>query len=101
MRQVAVATLLELAVEEVFLFHLRSAGGGAADALPGSRPLSLEALQAGELPDIPKDVPVYLVCERGAVSELAGLYLEAAGFSEVYSVTGGLKAYRAWQADTE
>ena len=99
MKQVSVTTLLaELDESPFYLFDLRSADEVFADALPGSRPLSLTALQAGEVPDVSKDAPIYLVCERGAVSELAGLYLEAAGFSEVYSLSGGLRAYRALQA---
>ena len=98
MKQVSAAVLLEkLAQEEpVYLLELRPEHF-SANALAGSRPLSLAALQAGDVPDIAKTAPVYLICERGAVSELAGLYLEAAGFSEVYSVTGGLRAYRALQ----
>lgn len=56
-------------------------------------PLELDALQRGELPDLPHDTPVYLVCERGQVSELAGLYLEAAGFTRVYHLAGGTKAW--------
>lgn len=58
-----------------------------------SHPLSLEAVQRGELPDLAPDTPVYLVCERGQVSELAGLYLEAAGFARVYHLAGGTKAW--------
>lgn len=65
------------------------------DAIPGSRQLTLEQVRAGALPEVPLDEPVYLICERGAVSELIGLYLEAEGFSEVYTVTGGLAAWRA------
>ena len=57
------------------------------------RPLELTALQRGELPDLARDTPVYLVCERGQVSELAGLYLEAAGFTHVYHLAGGTKAW--------
>lgn len=103
MKQVTVSTLLaDLALEEpVHLFDLRLGEDVAADALPDARPLSLAALQAGEVPEVPKGETIYLICERGAVSELAGLYLEAAGFSEVYSVTGGMKAYRALQAAGE
>lgn len=101
MNQVAIATLLEvLSVEgdSVTLFDLRPQENVLADGLPGALPLSLTALQEGEVPEAPKDETVYLICERGAVSELAGLYLEAAGFSDVKSVTGGMKAYRALQA---
>ena len=56
--------------------------------------MSLEAVQAGELPDLPKDTPIYLLCERGQVSELVGLYLEAAGFENVHNVAGGITAWR-------
>jgi rhodanese-related sulfurtransferase len=56
-------------------------------------PLSLEAVHRGELPDLAPDTPVYLVCERGQVSELAGLYLEAAGFAHVYHLVGGTRAW--------
>jgi rhodanese-related sulfurtransferase len=85
----------------VTLFDLRPPESVAADGLPGARPLSLTALQEGEVPEAPKDETVYLICERGAVSELAGLYLEAAGFSDVRSVTGGMKAYQAVRVAAE
>ena len=99
MRQVTIATLLaHLKGSAVTVFDLRPERSVAADGVPGARPLSLEALQAGEVPDVPKSEAVYLICERGTVSELAGLYLEAAGFSEVYNVTGGMRAYRTVQA---
>lgn len=62
--------------------------------ISGAKRLSLEAVQAGELPDLPKDTPIYLLCERGQVSELVGLYLEAAGFENVHNVAGGMTAWR-------
>ena len=57
------------------------------------QPLTLAALQNGELPDLAQDTPLYLICTRGQVSELAGLYLEAAGFTRVYHLAGGTKAW--------
>lgn len=57
------------------------------------QPFSLEAAQRGDLPAVAPDTPVYLVCERGQVSELAGLYLEAAGFEYVYHLAGGTRAW--------
>ena len=56
-------------------------------------PLNLDALQAGVVPELTRDTPVYLICERGQISELAGLYLEAAGFTQVYHLAGGTKAW--------
>lgn len=43
---------------------------------------------------LPKDRPILLVCERGVMSELAGLYLEAAGYERVYHLEGGLRGLR-------
>ncbi|MEZ4629670.1 MAG: rhodanese-like domain-containing protein [Deinococcales bacterium] len=56
--------------------------------------LSLAEVQAGKLPHITKDVKLYLLCERGQISELVGLYLELAGFTEIYNLAGGLRALR-------
>jgi rhodanese-related sulfurtransferase len=58
-----------------------------------SEPLSLEALQRGDVPKLPHDTPLYLVCGSGQASELAGHYLEAAGFTRVYHLAGGTKAW--------
>lgn len=44
--------------------------------------------------NLPKDRPLLLVCERGVMSELAGLYLEAAGYQQVYNLEGGLQKLR-------
>ncbi len=78
-----------------------AAGGALFDTRPQSktvfgltpRPLSLEAVGRGVLPELPPDKPVYLICERGQVSELAGLYLEAAGFENVFHLAGGTRAW--------
>jgi len=49
----------------------------------------LEKIQKGEH-GLPK-VPLLLVCERGLLSQVAVLYLEAEGY-EAMSLEGGLKA---------
>ncbi len=82
-------------------FDTRSAAQFRKDGLPGLKHLSLEMAQAGDLPDIPKDEAVYLICERGQVSELVGLYLEAAGFKKVFNVGGGMNAWRMAMASKE
>jgi rhodanese-related sulfurtransferase len=56
------------------------------------RPLSLAAVQDGEMPEVPRDLPVYLVCELGHFSELVGLHLELAGFRDVRHLPGGFRA---------
>ena len=78
-----------------------AAGGVLFDLRPlpepvfglGPRPLDLDSVQRGRLPDLPPDTPLFLVCTRGQVSELAGLYLEAAGFTAVSHLAGGLRAW--------
>lgn len=73
------------------LFDLRPVPGAVFGLEP--RPLNLDAVQRGDLPDLPPDTPLYLVCGRGQVSELAGLYLEAAGFTAVAHLAGGLRTW--------
>jgi rhodanese-related sulfurtransferase len=80
---------------DLHLYDTRPAALIAAWSLPGARQFTLEQAQAGEVPDSPKDAPLCLVCERGHISELAGLYLEQAGFRAVHNLAGGLRAWRA------
>jgi len=75
-------------------FDTRSSAQFEQGSLPGVAHFSLEQIQAGALPELPPDTPIYLICERGVISELAGLCLEASGFSQVYNVEGGLVAWR-------
>jgi rhodanese-related sulfurtransferase len=76
------------------LFDLRSPGIIELDGILGAKAIRLEDIQNDLLPDLPKDTPIYLICERGVVSELAGLYFEVAGFTEVCNLAGGMIAWR-------
>ena len=95
MRTVDIERFLEVLEEGAAAFDVRTPAQHQRDGLPGTSVLSLEAVQAGSFPDVPKESPLYLICERGQVSELAGLYLEAAGFREVCNVAGGMIAWRS------
>ncbi len=97
MRSVDIERFLDELERGALAFDVRTYAQHQRDGLPGTEVLSLEEVQAGDLPDVPKDAPIYLICERGQVSELAGLYLEAAGFEEVYNVAGGMMAWRKEQ----
>lgn len=46
-------------------------------------------------PDIPRDRPVVLYCEKGIRSVIAIQRLEAMGYENLYNLTGGMKAWRA------
>ncbi len=93
-KTVSISAFRQALREGAAAFDTRTSARHQQDGLPGVAHLSLEEIQAGRLPDVPKEEAVYLVCERGQLSELAGLYLEAAGFSEVYNVAGGVLAWR-------
>ena len=93
-KTVSVAAFRQALAEGAAAFDTRTSARYQQDGLPGVAHLPLDAVQAGALPDVPKETAVYLICERGQMSELAGLYLEAAGFSEVYNVVGGMLEWR-------
>ena len=78
----------------ITLFDLRPPALVAQEPIPGAQPLGLESIQNNHFPNLPKDTPIYLVCERGTISELAGLYFETAGFTEVHNLAGGMIAWR-------
>ena len=76
------------------VFDTRTSVMMAREPVAGATQLLWEDVQEGKLPDVAKHEPVYVICERGQVSELVGLYLEAAGFEQVFNVAGGMKALR-------
>jgi rhodanese-related sulfurtransferase len=96
MKQVDASSLSQILAsgQMMALFDLRHPAMVKNESVPGAKVLRLEDLQNNLFPDLPKDTPIYLICERGAVSELAGLYLETAGFTEVYNLAGGMIAWR-------
>ena len=53
-------------------------------------PISQFAARHGELP---KDRPLYMLCQSGSRSQSATMYLLQAGWSDVKNVTGGISAW--------
>lgn len=99
MKSTDVATLAEALERGATVFDTRSYAQYQQDGLAGSEHLPLERVQAGSLPSVPPDDTIYLICERGQVSELVGLYLEGAGFQHVFNVAGGMVAWRQAYGD--
>jgi rhodanese-related sulfurtransferase len=95
MKQVDVEVFTAALEQALPCFDTRSAFRFEQDHVPGTRHLSLDAVQQGVLPEVERSAPVFLVCERGQISELVGLYLEAAGFTNVHNVQGGVNAWRS------
>lgn len=76
------------------VLDVRNAAAFERDGLAGARHVPLERVRDG-LPAgaLPRDAPIYVVCERGLISELATLYLRDEGY-DAYNVSGGLRALR-------
>ncbi|MCA9839841.1 MAG: rhodanese-like domain-containing protein [Trueperaceae bacterium] len=94
MKSVSVSRFLKAIEENALVFDTRAKAQYLHDGLRGSTHLSLEAVQNGTYPDVAKNEAIYLLCEYGQISELVGLYLENAGFTNVHNVTGGMKSVR-------
>jgi rhodanese-related sulfurtransferase len=94
MKSITPETFSELLEQPNHIFDTRSEALYKHNGLAGTKYLSLEDVQAGTFPDLPKETAIYLICEHGRISGLVGMYLEAEGFSEVYNLEGGLVAWR-------
>lgn len=66
----------------------------ARDPIPDALHVPLDRVRDGELPELSRDAEVIVVCAWGRKSELAGLYLEAHGFTRVRNLAGGAAALR-------
>ena len=62
--------------------------------VPGSTLIPLDQLEA-RLNEVPKDKEVVVICRSGNRSKPGRDALKAAGFTQVTSVTGGLKDWKA------
>ena len=60
--------------------------------LSSSNFLTLNAVKDGAVPEAEQEEALYVLCNHGYLSELAGLYLEVAGFEKVFNVKGGMEA---------
>lgn len=74
------------------LLDVREDEETAICTLPGSRhiPMNLIPLRHNELPD---GQPIVVYCHHGIRSLQAALFLEHAGFSELYNLSGGIDAW--------
>lgn len=87
--------LIAVVNDGAIVIDLRPPTPPLRDRIPGSLSLTLDAARRGDVPDVPLDASLVVVCEWGRLSELAGLYLEAHGFTRVAHFRGGMAALRA------
>jgi rhodanese-related sulfurtransferase len=85
---------LSEARDPFFVLDVREYPEYAAGRIPGAYLIPYRELQRRR-DEIPRDQPVYVVCQAGVRSRKAQRRLRRMGFAEVCNVEGGL---RAWQA---
>ena len=87
---ITVPELLDLrARERVVVIDVRTEAEVARGVIPGSRHLLLQELPA-RLEEIPRDVPLVMVCQSGGRSLQAAGFLAAQGFERVHNLRGGV-----------
>lgn len=64
----------------------------AIAALPGALHIPMHELPQ-RIGELPAEGPVAVLCHHGVRSEMAARFLERNGFSDVYSVAGGIDAW--------
>lgn len=101
MISISAETFADIFRNNIHLFDTRAKELIEHNGLKGAEQLTLEQVQKGKFPLIPKDEAIYLICHYGRISELVGLYLEAEGFKHVFNIAGGMLAWEAYQRKLE
>lgn len=76
------------------LYDVRTAEEYGAGHFPGAINWSLQDIEAGKLPDTPKDTVIFLYCRSGNRSAQATELLKKAGYSDITDL-GGLSDVEA------
>jgi glyoxylase-like metal-dependent hydrolase (beta-lactamase superfamily II)/rhodanese-related sulfurtransferase len=85
---------LEARPPEVVLLDVREPREFASGHVPGARNLP-QADLAMRLSEVPRDRPLYVICQGGFRSLRAAQFLSQMGFKDVASVRGGTESWRA------
>lgn len=93
--QVSPATVKEwlAAGEKLHFIDLRHPSESGADPLAGAEPLDFT--NQAKYMQLPKESRIVFICKQGITSLDAAAYFAGHGFSQVYSVQGGVAAWRA------
>jgi hydroxyacylglutathione hydrolase len=74
------------------VLDVRTPNEWQSNHIEGARHVPLSAL-AKQLPDLPNDRPIAVICGSGYRSSIATSLLQARGFKDVENVSGGMNAY--------
>jgi len=81
-----------LAENALDVVDVRDSTEWSSGHLPGARHVPLSRLRSGVLSELPHDGVIF-VCAAGVRSEAAARLALAEGFSRVYSLSGGTRAW--------
>ena len=79
-------------IEGSYLIDVRAKSVFETKTIEGAVNIPISEIRS-RLDEIPKDRKVILFCNTGHTSYIAARILEQAGFSNVYSLTGGIALY--------
>lgn len=88
-QQVLAASSKQLPADAV-LYDVRTAEEYAISHVKTAKLFPLASMQAGQLPDVPKDAPIAVYCRTGHRAGQAVELLKAAGYTNITNV-GGLQ----------
>ncbi|MEM9026548.1 MAG: rhodanese-like domain-containing protein [Verrucomicrobiota bacterium] len=94
MKILSVFEAQELSPEEHVLIDVRSPGEFRSEHILHSENVPLDSIEAADFNEIPAK-RIVLICQSGVRSRKAGEHLPNSIESEVYSVEGGLNAWKA------
>lgn len=78
----------ELQNNTAIIFDVRTPEEFAARHITGAQNFNIETIQAGNLPNVPKESTIYVYCRSGNRSNQAKEILESNGFSNVTDLGG-------------
>ncbi len=99
LRTVSWRDLLDVDPNKVSLVDVCTAAEHAVSTLPHAINIPLDEMRE-RLDEIPKDKDVYLFCAVGLRGYLAYRLLAGQGFTNIYSLNGGTKIFKAATLDT-
>lgn len=92
--EMAKRAVADVTAGDGFLLDVRSDDEWNAGHAPAALHWDIQRLEAGEMPDIPKDATVYVHCAAGGRAGKAKELLEAAGWQRVVNI-GGLSDWES------
>ena len=97
MKEIEVSELCEMLMDKqkkLDIFDVRSSHEVSHGSIPNSKHMPLHVLPS-KLIELSDEYPIILFCYLGARSAQACVYLQNAGFENVYTLRGGFKAWQA------